>query len=106
MKIEISVSEVVQVFKEIREQPEMVLEMIKADMPQAVGRYLNEMMRLELTKYLGRQPYERTEEEANHRNGSHPRWFALKGIGEILFHVPRDRKGEYQTRVIPRSKRY
>ena len=106
MKIEISVSEVVQVFKEIQEQPEMVLEMVKADMPQAVGGYLNEMMRLELTKYLGRQPYERTEEESNHRNGSYPRRFALKGIGEILLHVPRDRKGEYQTRVIPRSKRY
>ena len=106
MKIEISVSEVVQVFKEIQEQPEMVLEMVKADMPQAVGGYLNEMMRLELTKYLGRQPYERTEEESNHRNGSYPRQFALKGIGEVLLHVPRDRKGEYQTRVIPRSKRY
>ncbi|HAS28487.1 MAG TPA: IS256 family transposase, partial [Dehalococcoidia bacterium] len=32
--------------------------------------------------------------------------FTLKGIGEIPVLVPRDRKGEYQTRVIPKSKQY
>ena len=70
MKVEISVSEMVQVFKELQEQPEKILEMVRADMPQAVGGYLSEIMRLELTKYLGRQPYERAEDESNHRNGS------------------------------------
>ena len=64
MKVEISVSEVAQVFKEIQEQPEKVLEMLRADMPQAVGGYLSEIMSLELTKFLGRQPYERAEEES------------------------------------------
>jgi putative transposase len=106
MKVEISVSEMVQVFKEIKQQPEKILEMVKVDMPQALGGYLSEIMRLELTKYLGRQPYERAEEEPNHRNGSYPRSFALKGIGEIPVKIPRDRKGEYQTQIIPRSKRY
>jgi len=106
VKVEISVAEVVQVFKEIQEQPEKILEMVKADMPQAVGGYLSEIMRLELTKFLGRQPYERAEEESNHRNGSYPRCFTLKGIGEVPVQVPRDRKGEYQTQVIPKSKQY
>ena len=106
VKVEISVAEMVQVFKEIQEQPEKILEMVRADMPQAVGGYLSEIMRLELTKYLGRQPYERAEDESNHRNGSYPRRFTLKGIGEVPVQVPRDRKGEYQTRVIPRSKQY
>ena len=41
MKVEISVSEVVQVFKGIQEQPEKILEMVRADMPQAVGGYLS-----------------------------------------------------------------
>jgi len=106
VKVEISVSEVIQVFKEIQEQPEKILEMVRADMPQAVGGYLSEIMRLELTKFLGRQPYERVEEESNHRNGSYPRRFALKGIGEVPVQVPRDRQGEYQTQVIPKSKQY
>jgi putative transposase len=106
VKVEISVSEVVDVFKELQKQPEKILETIKADVPQAVGDYLSEIMRLELTRFLGRQPYERSEAESNHRNGSYPRNFALKGIGEIPVQVPRDRKGEYQTQVIPRSKQY
>jgi transposase-like protein len=39
-------------------------------------------------------------------NGSFPRNFALKGIGEVAVKVPRDRKGEYRTHVIPKSKQY
>ena len=107
MKVEISVAEVVQVFKELQEQPEKILEIVKANIPQAVGGYLSEIMRLELTRFLGRQPYERAEDESNnHRNGSYSRCFTLKGIGEVPVQVPRDRKGEYQTQVIPKSKRY
>jgi putative transposase len=53
VKVEVSVSEVVQVFKEIQEQPGKILEMVRADMPKAVGEYLSEMMRLELTRFLG-----------------------------------------------------
>ena len=106
MKVEISVSEVVQVFKEIQEQPGKILEMVKTDMPKAVGGYLSEIMQLELTRFLGRKPYERVEEESNHRNGSYPRNFTLKGIGEVGVKVPRDRKGKYQTQVIPKSKQY
>jgi putative transposase len=75
-------------------------------MPKAVGDYLSEMMKLELTRFLGRQPYQRREVESDHRNGSYPRRFALKGIGPVAVKVPRDRKGQYQTRVIPRSKQY
>ena len=32
MKVEVSVAEVVQIFKEIQEQPEKILEMVRADM--------------------------------------------------------------------------
>ena len=106
MKVEISVSEIVEVFKEIQEQPGKILEMVRADMPKVVGEYLSDIMQVELTRFLGRKPYERMEEEANHRNGSYPRNFALKGIGEVAVKVPRDRKGEYRTQVIPKSKQY
>lgn len=107
MRVEITVKEAVQLIKEIEKKPEKILEMVRVDMPRAVGEYLSEMMKLELTRFLGRGPYERVEEEEpNHRNGSYPRSLILKGIGEVPLTVPRDRKGEYQTQVIPRSKRY
>ncbi|MFP4642678.1 MAG: IS256 family transposase, partial [Dehalococcoidia bacterium] len=106
MRIDISVAEVAEIFKEIQDQPDRILQMVKTDVRGAVGEYLSKIMRAELTHFLGRGPYERGEEETNHRNGSYPRRFTLKGIGDVQVEVPRDRQGEYQTQVIPKSKRY
>lgn len=106
MKVEISVPEVVNIFKEIQEQPEKLFEMIRVDVRHSVGEYLSKLMDMELSSFLGRAPYERIEGESNHRNGSYPRRFTLKGIGQVPVEVPRDRKGEFETKVIPRSKRY
>jgi putative transposase len=59
MKVEISVPEVVDIFKEIQERPEELFEMIRADIRQSVGDYLSSMMDVELTHFLGRGRYER-----------------------------------------------
>jgi len=106
MRIEISVPEVVSVFKEIQAQPEKVFEMIRLDVREAVGKYLSEMMNAEMTHFLGRARYERQEKEPDYRNGSYSRHFAIKGIGEVSVRVPRDRNGKYETQVIPHSKQY
>ena len=106
MRVEVSVPEIVTLFKEIQTQPEKVFEMIRLDVREMVGKYLTEMMNAELSHFLGRAPYERKAEESNHRNGSYKRKFTIKSIGEVSTKVPRDRKGEYQTAVIPRSQQY
>ena len=106
MKVEISVPEVVSIFKEIQEQPERIFEMIRAEIRENVGEYLSELMKVELTRFLGRESYERVESDVDHRNGSYGRHFTLKGIGEVGVKVPRDRDGNFKTQVIPRSKRY
>jgi putative transposase len=107
MKLEVTVSEIADIFKEIQEQPGRLFEMIRLDIREVVGNYLTAMMNAELTHYLGREPYVRVEgKEANHRNGSYGRGFALKGIGEVRVDIPRDRNGEFKTAVIPRSKQY
>jgi len=106
MKLEVSVPEIVEVFKEIQKQPEQIFEMIRMDVRAIVGDYMTAMMNAELTHFLGREPYVRGEGDINHRNGSYGRAFTLKDIGEVEVRVPRDRKGEFTTRVIPRSKQY
>jgi putative transposase len=106
MNVEVSVPEIVEIFKEIQEQPERLFEMIRFDIRETVGQYLTAMMNAELTHFMGREPYERSPGESNHRNGSYGRNFTLKGIGDVNIHVPRDRKGEFKTQVIPRSKQY
>jgi putative transposase len=106
MKVEISVPEVANFFKEIQEQPNRLFEMIRVDVRESVGHYMSKLMNLELTQFLGRIPYERVASNVNHRNGSYDRGFTLKGIGEVAVKVPRDRKGEFKTKIIPRSKQY
>ena len=96
----------VEVFKEIQEHPRRFLDG-RADMPKVVGEYLSDIMQIELTRFLGRKPYERMEEEANHRNGSYPRNFALKGIGEVAVKVPREpEKAIFGLRSFQKSKQY
>jgi putative transposase len=95
-----------QIFNKIEKQPEKLFEMIRVDIRESVGQYLSELMNIQLTHFLGRSPYERKNDQSNHRNGSYDRSFALKGIGEVKVKVPRDREAEFRTRIIPRSKRY
>jgi putative transposase len=70
MKIEVSVPEVVSLFKEIQTQPAQLFDLIRADLRHSVGQYLSEMMQVELTQFLGRAPYERTDAASNHRHGA------------------------------------
>ena len=106
MKMEISIAEVRELINEIRQQPGNLFDMIRLNVQETVGQYLSALMNSELTEFLGRDRYERCDRESNHRNGSYPRNFTLKGIGEVGVRVPRDRKGEFNTEVIPRSKQY
>ena len=106
MKMEITVTEALELINEIRNHPGNLFEMIRADVKQSVGQYMSELMDVELTDFLGRERYQRIAGKCNHRNGAYPRKYTLKGIGEVAVKVPRDRKGEFESQVIPRSKQY
>jgi putative transposase len=106
MKMEITVAEVFDLINEIKQQPQSLFEMIRANVQETVGQYLSSLMDSEMTQFLGRNRYERCEGNTNHRNGSYDRKFTLKGIGAVDIKIPRDRKGEFKTEVIPRSKQY
>lgn len=106
MKMEITVAEVFDLINEIKQQPQSLFEMIRANVQETVGQYLSTLMDSEMTQFLGRGRYERCKGDNNHRNGSYERKFTLKGIGAVDIKVPRDRKGEFKTEVIPRSKQY
>jgi transposase-like protein len=108
MKLEMTVSEAKEIFKEIQEQPEQLFKMIRADIRQTVGQYLTTMMNYELTQFLGKDLYQRSvvRTGVNHRNGSYRRDFTLKEIGKVSVKVPRDRQGDFKTQAIPQSKQY
>ena len=106
MKMELSVAEVLELINGIRTQPASIFGMIRTDVKESVGQYLSGLMETELTHFLGRARYQRIDAASNHRNGSYPRGFTMKGIGEVHVKVPRDRQGEFNTQVMPRFKRY
>lgn len=106
MELQVSVSEVVEVFKAIQAQPDRLFEMMRVEIREKLGEYLSELMKVELSQVLGRERYERGEGNVNHRNGAYSRHFTMKGIGEVEVRVPRDRNGEFSTQIIPRGKQY
>jgi len=106
VKLEITVAEVHEIIKSLPEQTGAFFEMMRGELQRAVTAYLEAVMRAELTEWLGRERYRRGAGEVNHRNGFYPRGFAIKGVGHVHLLVPRDRRGEFRSRVLPRYRRY
>jgi putative transposase len=107
IELSVNVAEVKGYIKELIEAPGKYFSMIRYNVRESVGQYLSELMEAELTFYIGRERYERRGcGEVNYRNGGYKRRFTLKGIGEVVVNMPRDRKGKYKTEVLPRSRQY
>ncbi len=87
MKINLSVTEFLSVCKAIQLRPERILKMIRTEVRVSIGRYLSELMKIELAEYLDPKPYERKKGESNHRNGFYHRNFTLKGIGPVFIAI-------------------
>ena len=100
MKDETTVPDVKNLFKQVMEEPERMFEMLEIDIKRQAERAVTELMKAELTEFLGRSRYEReseadAEERPNYRNGSYRRTFATQALGELELEVPRDRNGEF-----------
>ena len=106
MELSLSVAEAVELIKEVKNVPAKILEYIGMNIQKEVGTFLSKLMDQELTHHMGRERYERKEGTTDHRNGSYPRTFCIKGIGEVNVQIPRDRDGDFHTQVLPRCKQY
>lgn len=106
MQLEVNVPEVFNIFKEIGAAPEKLFEMMRLDLREMAGDTLTALMEWELTLHLGRKPYERRAGASNHGNGSYPRRFTMKGMGEVEIKVPRDRQGTFKTAVLTKGRQY
>ncbi len=105
MQLEVSVTEFKELFNQLQ-SPDGLFSLLRLDVREQIGGYLSELMKAELSDFLGREKYERQEGKKNYRNGFYDRKITLKGIGKVEAQVPRDRQGAYQTQLLPRSQRY
>lgn len=107
MNMESKVPEVQAMFKELMAAPEKMFEMFRIDMKQACERAVTELIKIELTHFLGREKYERkSDEKKNYRNGSYERKYTVKNVGELNIGIARDRNGEFNSSLINKYERY
>lgn len=72
----------------------------------AVQMVMEEVMREELTQFLGAAWGEMTPERRGYRNGSYTRSLATSSGPIEELHVPRDREGQFHTQVFEHYNRY
>jgi putative transposase len=106
VELKVSVSEALALIKEIENVPARLFEYIGMSIQKEVGTFLSNLMGKELPDHIGREKSERKEDAVDYRNGSYTRTFCIKGIGDVEVKVPRDRDGDFHSRVLPRAKRY
>ncbi|MCP4651468.1 MAG: IS256 family transposase [PVC group bacterium] len=106
IELSVKVPEVKEFINDIANAPGKIFDMLRLNVRETVGKYLTALMEAELTIYLGRERYKRQEERKGYRNGGYKRDFTLKGIGEITVKVPRDREGNFKTKVLPKCRQY
>jgi putative transposase len=86
-----------------------VMDLMKLDIKSQATDFINGVMDCEFELFLGRDKYERVSgveiSERHLRNGHYQRTFAVKGLGRLNVKVPRDRQGNYQTKVLEPYKR-
>jgi putative transposase len=94
-----------EVFSELMRHPEQLFEMLRIDAGELAGNVISSLLKTELTSFLGRDKHTPST-DGNYRNGSYPRKYAVKGLGELNLNIPRDRKGEFQSNLINKYERY
>jgi len=104
---DVSVAETMETFNAVMAEPGKMFEMLRIDLKSAAERAVSELIKTELTLFLGRQRYERKNgKNKNYRNGGYRRNYTVKGIGPVEIKVVRDRKGEFKSRLVKRYDRY
>jgi putative transposase len=136
MKSIVSLPDAKLIFKELMEEPGKMFDLLRIDMRRACERAVSELLKAELTNYLGREKYQRTPggstqalstttaespvspvqslspvrssspEKKNYRNGYYSRSYTTKGIGTLNLKVPRDRLGEFSSELVSKYDRY
>lgn len=65
---------------------------------------LQEMMNAEFDSSMGYSKYDKVSEKSNYRNGSTKKTLKSE-FGSFEFETPRDRKGEFEPKIVPKNTR-
>ena len=101
IKLEIHIPELVKVIEAFTANRIKALEAFTQELRGSVSRTIDQILNAEIELFLGRP-----DQGDNKRNGYHPeREYAFKGIGCVKIRLPKDRKGRFDSQVIPSYER-
>jgi transposase-like protein len=101
MKLVVRIGDVVELAKRFEESPSLAMREVVEQAREAVKETLERVMDAEISLFLGQE-----SEGDNKRNGFTTRSFGIKGVGMVTMRVPRDRKGRFETHVVPANRHY
>jgi transposase-like protein len=88
---------------------DQLFDLVRLDVKEVATDFVNGLMEAEFELFIGRDKHQRqtmlSVTERNYRNGHYQRNFMIKGLGRLAIKVPRDRRGDYQTRVLDKYQR-
>ena len=131
---DITLPEVKNLFKDLSENPGSFFDLLRVDVKACCEHAVTELIKCELSSFLGREKYERLprkdvnradvspvesssamdesveakevlSNQINYRNGYYTRSFTVKGLGELNLSIPRDRLGEFQSSLVGKYER-
>lgn len=107
MEVTSRVPEVRKLFKQVMSDPGSMFELLRIDLKEQVEKVVSEMLKVELTAFLGRDRYQpaTSGERKNYRNGSYTRRYHAKHLGELHIEVPRERNGLFHSQLLKRYQR-
>jgi putative transposase len=100
IKLEVKISEIRKALEGFRDNRKKALESLSNEIKIMISDTFNQLLNAELQIFLGKP-----EESDNKRNGFREREYNLKGLGTIRIKMPRDRKGRFESAVIPSHER-
>jgi transposase-like protein len=86
------------------QQAKEFFEDLEAQAQEHHQQFLNKLMEYERREYLRYEPYQRGPERSDQANGFYRRSLTSR-CGVLALRVPRSRRGEFQSQVIPRYQR-
>jgi putative transposase len=100
IKIEINLPDIASTLEEFARDRKKAFESLVSEVKSSMSETLNSLLKHEIELFLGRP-----DQQDNKLNGHYVREYSLKGFGAIRIKMPRDRKGNFESAVVPRHER-
>lgn len=101
IKVEVRLSEVLKTLEAFRINRKQAFDALANEFRELASNTFEQLLGAEIDLFLG-DP----DECGNKRNGYHPeRQYAVKGLGCVRVRVPKDRKGRFESKIVPSYER-